>query len=254
MKMPPRHLILEIAIHSFQSGIAARDAGADRVELCSALQTGGLTPDQGLISLVAENLDIPIHILIRPRIGNFVYNSFEFKNILRSIDLCRSMGIAGVVAGCLTPHGKIEKDQMKAIAEQADGFDLTFHRAIDICTDIYDALDYLMELQFDRVLTSGASCTAEQGIEQLRKMVAHTSKNKISIMPGAGVNALNAAKIIKETGCKEIHGSGKMNIKLDASDDIGLTSIYGQHIDHKWESNPEEIRRMKSALLELPTA
>ncbi len=252
MKMPSRDLILEIAIHSFQSAVTIRNAGADRVELCTALQTGGLTPDQGLIDLVTETLDLPVHVLIRPRIGNFVYDQYEFKNILRSIDLCRKMGVKGVVVGCLSSDGKIERDQTKTIAEHAAGFDLTFHRAIDVCTDIEDALDFLMQLGFDRVLSSGASNTAEQGMHQLKKMIAQSHGNKLSIMPGAGVNASNIARIVEETGCKEIHGSGKMNIDLKSNDDLGITSIYGQHIDHKWESNPEEIKRMKAALRQIP--
>ncbi|MCL4109261.1 UNVERIFIED_CONTAM: hypothetical protein GTU68_063029 [Idotea baltica] len=231
--------------------MAAKEAGADRIELCAALQTGGLTPDQGLINLVSENLDIPIHVLIRPRIGNFVYDRSEFKHILKSIEVCRNQGVAGVVVGCLSREGKVDREQIKAIVDQATGFDLTFHRAIDTCVEIEDALDFLMELEFDRVLSSGAAPTAEQGMHLLKKMVAHTTDNKLSIMPGAGVNAHNVVKIIRNTGCQEIHGSGKMNVALESNDTIGLTSLFGQPIDHKWESNSEEIQRIKTALLQI---
>ncbi len=246
--MPSTGNILEIAVHSFESALIAQQGGANRLELCMALQTGGLTPDPGLISLVLEKINLPVHVLIRPRMGNFVYNLTEFKTILRSIEFCIHAGVHGVVIGCLNPDGRIHSDQVAEIAANRAQLDLTFHRAIDVCHDIYEALNVLEKHQFNRVLTSGAAPSAWEGRSQIKKMVRYTQNYQLSIMAGAGVNAQNIAQILEETGCHEIHGSAKAEITISALDPIGLTKVFQQPVNTKWECRLQEVKMMKKAI------
>ncbi|MBK8502513.1 MAG: copper homeostasis protein CutC [Saprospiraceae bacterium] len=248
MKLLATENILEIAVHSFQSALAAEEGGADRIELCTALQTGGLSPDPGLLNLVMESISLPVHVLIRPRLGDFVYDSYEFKTMLRMVEICRDSNVVGVVIGCLTRDGLIHSDQIRKIKEVSGDLDLTFHRAIDVCTNVLEALDLLRDVGFDRVLTSGQSVTAWQGRKVISKMVEHIAGSQLVIMPGAGVNATNIAQILSETGCREIHGSAKGEYSLSNFDNIGLTYINNLPVLTKWESQKNEIRQMKKAI------
>lgn len=248
MKLPATENILEIAVHSYQSALCAEKGGADRIELCNALQTGGLTPDLGLLHLVLASVSLPVHVLIRPRLGNFCYDDYEFKTIIESVKVCRSLNVAGVVVGCLKEDGTVEQDKMQKIKEVAGHLDLTFHRAIDVCTQVLEALDYLVELEFNRVLTSGGSRSAWEGRDNIKKMVRHTFASGLSIMPGAGVDQHNARRLIEHTGAREIHASAKTIDLLPAQDPIGLTFINGTAIESRWESDPEKIRAIKASL------
>ncbi len=250
MKLRSTGNILEVAVHSFQSALAAQQGGADRIELCTALQTGGLTPDPGLLSLVMESLSLPVHVLIRPRPGNFVYDTYEFRTILRSIACCVNAGVHGVVIGCLDAGGNIDLHQLSEICNCADGkMDLTFHRAIDVAKDVFTTLDILEKHNFNRVLTSGAASSAWDGRDLIRRMVSHTLNYGLEIMPGAGVNSQNIARIIMETGCHQIHSSAKAEIPQNNVDPIGLTHVFNQPVTTKWESQLREIVLMKQAIV-----
>lgn len=250
MKLHSTGNILEVAVHSFQSALAAQQGGADRIELCTALQTGGLTPDLGLLSLILESVSLPVHVLIRPRPGNFVYDSDEFRTILRSISCCIDAGVHGVVIGCLDAGGNIDEPQLTEICDCADGkLDLTFHRAIDVAKDVFTTLDTLEKHHFNRVLTSGAASSAWDGRDLIRKMVSHTLNYGLSIMPGAGVNSQNIARILMETGCHQIHSSAKTEIPQNNIDPIGLTHVFNHPVTTKWESQLHEIVLMKQAIV-----
>lgn len=248
MKLLATENILEIAVHSFQSALAAQQGGADRIELCTALQTGGLSPDPGLLHLVMESIALPVHVLIRPRLGDFVYDAYEFKTMLRLVEICRDSEVDGVVIGCLKTNGEIDSEQIRKIKNVSGDLDLTFHRAIDVCTNLFRALELLSDVGFDRVLTSGQALTAWKGREVIKKMVRHIAGSQLTIMPGAGVNASNIAQILLETECHEIHGSAKAEYDLSDIDSIGLTHINYQPVLTKWESQEDEIRRMKAAI------
>jgi copper homeostasis protein len=251
MKMPPTPPTLEIAVHSFKSAKAADQNGANRIELCSALQTGGLTPDVGLLDQVIHAVSLPVHVLIRPRLGNFVYDHDELSTIIRTIELCKEKKVHGVVVGCLTKDHLIDKMQLKEIVAHCEGVDLTFHRAIDVCQNVMDALDFLIDLGFDRVLTSGGAVSAEKGLANIRQMIEYTHDRAISIMPGAGISKENIKQIMLETGCKEIHASAKTEYYLPNWDPIGLTSIAGTSVEVKWESDPVKIKEMSTILSQL---
>jgi len=248
MKLLSTDNILEVAVHSYRSALAAQNGGADRIELCTALQTGGLTPDIGLTQLIIESISLPVHILIRPRLGNFIYDKYEFKTVIRTIEQCSKWNVHGVVAGCLKHDGSIHQEQLRQMKDAAGSLDITFHRAIDVCTNIYETLDMLMQYKFDRVLTSGRSPSAWDGRNTIRKMINYTQHSQLTIMPGAGITCENADVILDETGATEIHASAKREFPLDDLDPIGLTHIHGKPFNSRWESDEEEIRQLKAKI------
>ena len=202
---------LEVCTGSIESVIAARDGGATRAELCSALEIGGITPSAGLISEARKIDGIALHVLIRPRGGDFLYNEEETKCMEHDIALARQHGADGVVIGALTAEGDIDMSVCRRLVKVAKGMHITFHRAFDVCRNPMQALEDIISLGCDRLLTSGQASTAEQGIETIKKLVV-ASTGRISIMPGCGVNAKNAAYILKESGATEIHASARKSI------------------------------------------
>lgn len=187
------------------SVIAAWRGRAHRIELCENLEADGITPHEKLISQ-AVAAGMPVQVLIRPREGNFVYTSDEVRTMTRSIRMARVMGAHGVVIGALTNTGMIDKEAMKRMMEETDGLSVTFHRAFDVCIDPKQALEDIIQMGCERLLTSGQACTAEEGIPLIRELVDQAA-GRIIIMPGAGVNERNAMQILKQTGATEIHGS-----------------------------------------------
>ena len=197
---------IEVCANSFESAAAAQAGGADRVELCSVLPVGGVTPSYGVIKSCKERLEIDINVLIRPRYGDFCYNIYEIEEMRRDIEFCGELGVNGVVIGCLSPNGEVDKrlcGELIGVARNY-GLSVTFHRAIDRSADIYRALDDVMELGVERVLTSGGEMSAMEGAETLRNMVVQAA-GRISIMAGAGIKPENVGYIIRETGVPEIH-------------------------------------------------
>lgn len=198
-------MILEICANSLESALTAQRAGAQRIELCTALSLGGLTPSFGLIEQTKDLLDIPIMVLIRPRSGNFTYTETEWKVLLKDIDTCRKLGVDGIVCGALTKEQRIDKARTQELLKASAGMDFTFHRAFDWTSDPYTALDVLIELQVPRLLTSGQQANAEKGLPLLKEL-QEKSQGAIHIMPGGGINASNA-KLFKEAGFTQIHCS-----------------------------------------------
>lgn len=199
---------LEICAGSFSSALAARAGGAQRVELCSGLDEGGLTPSAGLIRAVRKIDGLKLHVLIRPRGGDFLYSEEEKEIILNDIRFCTSEGVDGVVVGALLANGSIDLPFLESCMEAARGVSVTFHRAFDLCAHPFEALDEIALRGCSRILTSGLASSAEQGIDLLRALVEHAGE-RLSIMPGCGVNPQNAAKILRLTGAKEIHASAR---------------------------------------------
>ena len=201
----------EICCGSLQSALNAQEAGANRVELCSALNLGGITPSYGTIEMARKMLDIDINVLIRTRGGDFLYDSDEVAVMIRDIRACASIGVQGVVIGALDPLGNIDMDCCRALVATAKNFDLsvTFHRAIDRAYDIFTALEDAIALDVDRVLTSGGKPSAHEGMETIAKM-NQIADGRVIIMPGAGINAGNIKEIISTTGVSEVHFSGSV--------------------------------------------
>lgn len=203
--------MLEICAGSVESAVAARDGGAERIELCAALEIGGVTPSAGVITEARKVEGLVLNVIIRPRGGDFLYNGYEVACMEKDICTCKRLGADGVVIGALTAEGDIDTATCKRLIAAADGMSITFHRAFDMCRAPREALEELIELGCDRVLTSGQAATAEAGIPLLKEL-AEQAAGRIIIMPGCGVNSSNAAKILQATGATEIHASARKSV------------------------------------------
>lgn len=201
----------EIAVDSLESALTAQVCGADRVEFCADLASGGLTPSLGALQLAVERLDIPVHVMIRPRRGDFLYTDAEFEMMRRDIALAKSAGAQGVVFGMLLADGNINRERTRELLQLARPMSVTFHRAFDMCRDARAALAELMALGVDTLLTSGQAQTAADGIALIAELVARAA-GRIDIMPGAGVNAANIGRIAEATGARTFHLSGKETV------------------------------------------
>lgn len=206
---------LEVCCGDLPSVRAAKEGGAHRIELCQALDVDGLTPSEDMMKS-AIVMGLPIQVLIRPREGNFVYDKKEQAEMQREIRFARKLGVNGVVIGALKSDGSIDEETVRSLVEEAEGLSITFHRAFDVCTEPLKALEQIIALGCHRLLSSGQAPTAEQGIPLLKELVERAGERLI-IMPGAGVNAQNARRILSETGAHEIHGSLRKGNHTDAS-------------------------------------
>lgn len=205
---------LEVCCGDMQSVLAAKEGGADRIELCQALEVDGLTPSAEMMA-EAIGLGIPVQVLIRPREGDFVYDEAEIETMLKEIRLAKRLGANGVVIGALKSDGSIDEETIRRLVSEATGLSITFHRAFDVCSQPAEALEQIVSLGCHRLLTSGQAPSAEQGIPLIKRLVEQ-SGGRLIIMPGAGVNQENARRILSETGAHEIHGSLRRNGSTDS--------------------------------------
>lgn len=200
-------MILEVCCGCAGDVWTAAQAGADRVELNAALFLGGLTPSIGAMEL-ARRVDIPIMAMVRPREGGFCYTEAEFATMLADTRALLAAGADGIVFGCLHPDGTVDRERCAAMLEIIGAKESVFSRAIDVTPDWRAALDGLIDLGFTRVLTSGQAATAPTGTATLRAMREYAA-GRIQILPGCGINPGNAAALLAETGCDQLHGSFK---------------------------------------------
>lgn len=234
----------EICAVNIQSACAAAEAGAQRIELCAALDVGGLTPSPGLILSAVRDSGIGVNVLIRPREGDFCYNDQEFKIMLDDIRFCREAGVNGVVVGALNADGQLDLPKLEAMRREAEGIEIAHHRAFDFCADPALALEQLIQLDYKRVLSSGQSNSAFEGRFVLQKLVQQ-AKGRISIMPGAGIDASNIRDIAATTGAQEFHFTGKKKIDPSKGNAIrGLDAWY-------WQSDAGLIREIMAAALKI---
>lgn len=203
-----KKMTIEVCIDSVESAIASQIGGADRVELCDNLFEGGTTPSAGCIRIVRRNIDIDLFVMIRPRGGDFLYSEIEFEVMKEDIKMAKDLGADGVVFGILKSDGTIDKQRSKELIELARPMGVTFHRAFDMTPDPFAALDVLMDLEVDRLLTSGQEPSAFEGAELISRLVKK-AEGKIKIMPGAGIKEKNIHKIREITGCEEFHVTGR---------------------------------------------
>lgn len=198
-------MLVEVCANSLESAQNAEKAGVDRIELCSELAVGGITPSYGLLKAVSEKISIPVRVLIRPRSGDFTYSNDEFEMMKSNIKLCAEMGFEGVVVGLLQSDLELDEARLQELATMNHGLKTTFHRAFDWLPNPLSAISTLERLGVDTILTSGQQPTAASGLDLLAQLDQRT-KN-ITIMPGAGINASNAL-LFKKKGFKAIHLSG----------------------------------------------
>jgi copper homeostasis protein len=203
--------ILEVCAGDIDSVKAAIEGGAQRVELCSALDEGGVTPSYGFIEKALSLGDIEVNVLIRPRSGDFLYSSEEVDIMCQDIRQCVNMGVNGIVVGALRHDGYIDFDICRRFVDLAEDVSLTFHRAFDMCCKPMIALEEVIRLGFDRILTSGLASSAWEGRELISRL-HQQADGRVKIMAGGGINPDNAAKIIRATGVSEIHASARRNV------------------------------------------
>ena len=199
---------LEICVDSVESAIDAQAAGADRIELCNSLGEGGTTPGSGTIISARNNLTIGLHVIIRPRGGDFLYSDLEYDIMRREIELCGEYGVDGVVIGILEPDGRIDVERTAKLIESARPMSATFHRAFDLCSDPFKGIEDVISTGADRLLTSGQRNRADDGISLISKLIQHAGK-RIIIMPGSGINESNIGLIARGTGANEFHLTGR---------------------------------------------
>lgn len=215
-------MILEVCSGNRESAINAAKAGAQRIELCSELSIGGLTPSYDDIRYCVSNLALQTFVLIRPRGGDFCYNESEFQQILTDIQFCREAGAHGVVVGFLNKDLSINLQQCKKAMETAGTLPVTFHRAFDRCANWPLALEQIIECGFSRILTSGQQPTALEGTDTLSAIVKQAAK-RITILAGSGVNSQNVAELIHRSHADEVHGSCKLNGNISNIEEIKKT-------------------------------
>lgn len=199
---------IEICVDNIESVITANQLPIQRIELCSALSLGGITPNYGFIKQAIKHSHLPIALMIRPRAGDFIFSPEEVAIMVEDIEMVRSFGIQHIVVGALTTSAEIDLNITKTLIQTAQGMEITFHRAFDLCNNPFQALEQLIELGCHRLLTSGQAVTAEQGIPLLQKLVQQAN-NRIQIMAGCGINANNVKTLIEQTQVPEIHFSAK---------------------------------------------
>lgn len=213
MQNQSKKCLFEVCANGVESCMAAQEGGADRVELCAGIPEGGTTPSYGEIKIARRMLNTTrLHVIIRPRGGDFLYTPLEVERMEEDIRMCRQLGVDGVVIGCLKADGSIDIENNQRLKDAAGDMSVTFHRAFDRCTNPMLALEQLCELGIDRILTSGQQPTAEQGIDLLRKL-NKAAAGRIKILAGCGVNENNISKIHEETGVNEFHFSARIPVK-----------------------------------------
>lgn len=242
--------LLEICAGSVESAIAARNGGAERIELCAALEIGGVTPSAGVITEARKVEGLVLNVIIRPRGGDFLYNGYEVACMEKDICTCKRLGADGVVIGALTAEGDIDTATCKRLIAAADGMSITFHRAFDMCRNPKEALEQLISLGCHRVLTSGQAATAEAGIPLLKELVEQAN-GRIIIMPGCGVNSGNAANILHATGAGEIHASARKSVgsgMLFRHRGVSMGNPDSDEYARK-ETDADEVRAIKESIL-----
>jgi copper homeostasis protein len=228
--------LLEISVETVEAALAAERGGADRIELCADLSVGGVTPSTDLMGALREQLQIPIFMMIRPRGGDFAYSDAELAAMKTAIASAKKLGIDGVVLGILRQDRRVDVHRTCELVELARPLPATFHRAFDKSADLRQAFESVVQTGAKRILTSGGAKNASEGATMLAELVA-TARDRIHIVPGAGINASNIAHVVKLTGAREFH-SGLSSALPYASRDFA-----------KFET---EVRKLAEALSRLP--
>jgi copper homeostasis protein len=236
-------MIVEVCTDSVTASCVAQLGGAYRIELCSGLSEGGVTPSAGLIGETRKAVDLKVYVLIRPRGGDFLYNEWEFKVMREDVHRCGQLGCDGVAIGLLQRNGLIDKARCRELVETAHGYSMgvTFHRAFDRSNDLFRALEDVVDIGCERILTSGGHPTAEEGAQTLRELI-ELAGDRITVMPGSGVRLENAFELVRATGLKEIHGTFRcpQPSRMDYHNPLIKSKIE----DNTWLPDVESIRTL----------
>lgn len=242
---------IEICANSVESAVKAQEGGAYRVELCAGIPEGGTTPSFGEIRMARQLLQrTKLHVIIRPRGGDFLYNHKEQEIMLHDIKVARQLGADGVVFGCLTAEGNVDIPAMKKLMNAVGNMSVTFHRAFDMCRDPKEALEQIIELGCDRILTSGQEADAVTGIPLLKKLVEQAD-GRIIIMPGCGINPSNIREIAEQTGTHEFHFSGRSTYESGMIYRNTKVSMGGTVKIEEYQKNVTDPEIVKAAVAEM---
>ena len=240
-------ILLECCVGSVESAVNAELGGAGRVELCAALELGGVTPSSAAIRLARERIDIPLFVLIRPRGGDFHYSPLEVEVMKTDIAAARDLGADGIVLGILREDGNVDVERTAELIEAAGGASITFHRAFDSTPDPLAALETLRELGVNRVLTTGGADRAEESLTGLEKL-AEAAAGRIGILPGGGINHENCRRIIEQTGAREIHVGSAVCSAGPRQEAAGLGPGGIETPAPGGETDPKSVRRLLDLL------
>jgi copper homeostasis protein len=238
--------IIEIATSDFLTSKSAVEGGADRIELCANLAEGGTTPSYAHIKKCRETFDISLFPIIRPRGGDFLYNKDEFEIMKNDIKLCKELGCDGIVMGLLNMDGTIDMTRTSELIDLAYPLDVTFHRAFDRCKDPFVALEELIEIGCQRILTSGQKPTVSDGIDLIAEL-NEKAEDRIIIMPGSGVRKENIKILAEKTGCIEFHSSLRGKTKSPMQFVHPAFANSGESYSNN-EISPDEVRALRNAL------
>ncbi len=241
---------LEICVDSVESAVNSQIGGADRVELCDNLFEGGTTPSYGTIASARNNLTLGLHVIIRPRGGDFLYSDPEYDIMRRDIEICGELGVNGVVIGLLRAEGMIDIERTAKLIEIARPMSVTFHRAFDMCSDPFQGLEDVIAAGADRILTSGQKDKVPEGAGLIKKLVGRARK-RIIIMPGSGIDESNIESVIKSTGANEFHLTGRKIIVSEMIFRRNGVSMGGSSEVHEFSrkvADPERIKTIVNIL------
>jgi copper homeostasis protein len=233
---------LEICVDDAAGVVAAVAEGADRIELCSCLELGGLTPSAALIEHAVKS-GVPVHMMIRPRAGGFVLSEDEVAIMIEEIRVGVERGVSGVVIGALKADGRLDRDALARFRDAARDVAIVFHRAIDLLADPVAAVPALASLGYDKILSSGGAATASEGAPTLAAMVKAAS-DRLSIIAGAGVRPENVATLIAQTGVREVHGSASILQPMPDADILRFGFATGP----RRRTDADAVRRLKAAI------
>lgn len=240
--------IFEVCLEGVDSVVAAAAGGAQRVELCANLTEGGTTPSWGTVAAGRHAAAVEIMVMIRPRGGDFCYSEGELAAMLEDIEHLKPLGVQGFVFGCLTPDGRVDEAATARLIAAARPFSVTFHRAFDVTADPYASLEQLIALGVDRVLTSGQAPSVPEGLELLRELVA-LAKDRIIILPGAGITPDNVAEVLSRTGCREFHATAWREVEspMRYRNEAIHMGLPGLPEYRRWETDAAVVRAFLAA-------
>jgi copper homeostasis protein len=245
--MNEKNYIIEIATSDFLTTKSAIDGGADRIELCANLEEGGVTPSYGHMKKCRDAFATPLYPIIRPRGGDFLFSAEEFEIMMYDAKLCKQLGCDGVVIGLLHANGSIDIKRTSLLVEAVYPLGVTFHRAFDRCRDPFEAMELLIEIGCERILTSGQKQHANDGAELIAQL-KDTANGRIIIMPGSGVRKENVKMLAEQTGCLEFHSS--LRSKINSNMEFVHSAFSGS--DESYMNNAidvNEVRTFRKALL-----
>ena len=237
-------MLVEVCANSLESALNAEKAGADRIEICSELGVGGITPSYGLLKSIKKHLSIPVHVLIRPRSGDFTYTELEFEIMKKDIRLCVKLGFQGIVAGVLNADFTLDEERTRTLIALSGNLNFTFHRAFDWVKNPELTRKKLEKIGADYILSSGQATSATLGEELLIKL--HASASKCSIMPGGGINQDNVS-LFKQLGFRAVHLSGtKFYSTFDVIPPVSMNSLIHLREDARAITDIETIQKVVS--------